>query len=175
MVFPVDEEESFAETERSIGSLRLSSVRRALVWACCSVWDDDYSRSRRVNNRKRSDLYAPALSRCLPSFSHKRSEEEESGCSISTSNHVLPVQNGSSDNDALLTPEFDHLLSRYPGNISTPNVNLQPREPLTPSGCRFPAGRSLFFCGEPSVLRLFRKMHRPAGFLLLLHSERSGH
>jgi len=77
VVFPVDEEESFAE--RSIGSLRLSSVRRALVWACCSVWDDDYSRSRGLNNRKKIDLDSPALSRCSPSFSHKRSEEGENG------------------------------------------------------------------------------------------------
>ena len=42
--FPVDEEESFVEL--SIDSLRLSSVRRAFVWACCSVCDEDYERVR---------------------------------------------------------------------------------------------------------------------------------
>lgn len=73
--------------ERSIGSLRLSSVRRALVWACCNVWDDDYRGGKRGINDPWT-MHSPASSRCSPSFSHKRQPERET----TEKNHALDAE-----------------------------------------------------------------------------------
>jgi len=82
--FPVDEGESFAE--KSICSLRLSRVRRALVWACCSVWDEDYMR---VNKKEKGflELWFHLLQATARHRSATSDLERERG--MDWSNHVF--------------------------------------------------------------------------------------